>query len=1077
MKKNILVVDNHPVMLRFMTHLLEKEGHRVRTAQDGLSALDILMAYLPDVMFIDLVMPNINGEQLCRIIRKMPALKNVYAVIMSATIVENPGNFSELGADAFIVKGPFNELAKHVLAAIDQSDQRIPAKAPQGILGFNGVYKREITKELISAKEHLETILNNISDGIIELGLEGRIIFANPAAVFLMGLPEEELLGAKFTDLITESDRGRIEDSLRRIDKGSREAVLGAPVRINKKQISLRILQVKEDLNFSVLLVFTDVTEAMQAEEILKRERDELELRVRERTTEIAEANKRLQEEIHRRTHAEEILSASEERYRFLFETSKDAILYASESGEVIDANPAALKLFGFTREEMLKMLFGKLCVNTHGEFTFWKEIKEKGAVQGFEARLRGQGGHEMDCILDVVCRRGDDGNILEYLGIIRNISEAKRAREGLKISQQRLSQIINFLPDATMVIDLEGKVIAWNRAIEHMTGIKARDMLGKGNYEYAIPFYGERRPVLVDLVVQWNQDIAEKYEYVKKDGESVISETYNPRIKPGGFFWNKASLLYDSTGEVMGAIESIRDITEMKKSEEALRESEAKYRLLVENQTDLLVKIDREGKFLFVSPSYCRMFGKTEGDLLGSTFMPLVHPDDRETTVKEMEKLHRPPHTAYVEQRALTKAGWTWLAWMDTAVLDEEGNVREIIGLGRDISDKKQATMERERLQAQLQQAQKMESIGTLAGGIAHDFNNLLMAIQSRTSILLMNKDHSHPDFKHLKGMEAHVESAAELTGQLLGFARGGKYEVKPTDLNELIKKQNRLFGRTKKEITVRGKYERDLWPVDVDRGQIEQVLLNLYVNAWQAMPEGGDLHLETENVILDENSVKIFSMDPGRYVKISVTDTGVGMDKDIQQRIFDPFFTTKGPGKGTGLGLASAYGIIKNHGGFIHVYSEKGHGSTFNLYLPASAREIIEEKMPTSDLFRGSETVLFVDDEEMITEVAEDLLRLLGYEVLIAESGKEAIKIYEENKERIDLVILDMIMPDMSGGEAYDRLKVINPEVKVLLSSGYSGNGQATEILNRGCMGFIQKPFKMKELSQKLREILDAK
>ncbi len=231
----------------------------------------------------------------------------------------------------------------------------------------------------------------------------------------------------------------------------------------------------------------------------------------------------------------------------------------------------------------------------------------------------------------------------------------------------------------------------------------------------------------------------------------------------------------------------------------------------------------------------------------------------------------------------------------------------------------------------------------------------------------------------------------------------------------------------------------------------------------------------METENVTLDENYVKPFSIEPGRYVKISVTDTGVGMDKATQKRIFEPFFTTKEMGRGTGLGLASVYGIIKNHGGFINVYSEKGHGTIFNIYLPASEKGAIEEKKPAGDTLRGSETVLFVDDEDMIIEIAEELFEQLGYKVLIARSGREAIETYEKNKDHIDIVLLDMIMPDMSGSDTYDRMKKIDPDIKVLLFSGYSINGRATEILDRGCNGFIQKPFKMKELSQKLRDILD--
>ena len=217
--------------------------------------------------------------------------------------------------------------------------------------------------------------------------------------------------------------------------------------------------------------------------------------------------------------------------------------------------------------------------------------------------------------------------------------------------------------------------------------------------------------------------------------------------------------------------------------------------------------------------------------------------------------------------------------------------------------------------------------------------------------------------------------------------------------------------------------------------------------------------------------------TIEPGEYVKISVTDTGVGMDRATREKIFDPFFTTKEIGRGTGLGLASAHGIIKNHSGFINVYSEKGHGTTFNIYLPASEKEAIEERKPAGDTLRGSETVLFVDDEDMIIEVAGELFEQLGYNVLTAKNGKEAIELYEENKEHIDIVLLDMIMPDMSGSDTYDKMRKINPDIKVLLSSGYSINGQATEIMDRGCNGFIQKPFKMKELSQKLREILDEK
>jgi signal transduction histidine kinase/ActR/RegA family two-component response regulator len=379
--------------------------------------------------------------------------------------------------------------------------------------------------------------------------------------------------------------------------------------------------------------------------------------------------------------------------------------------------------------------------------------------------------------------------------------------------------------------------------------------------------------------------------------------------------------------------------------------------------------------------------------------------------------------------------------------------------------------------LEAQLQLARKMESIGTLAGGIAHDFNNLLMAIQGNVTLMLGNLDPGHHDYKKLKLIEQCVQSGASLTKQLLGFARGGKYEVKPTNLNEIIKNTSNMFGRTKKEIKISIKFQEDLWAAEVDGGQIEQVLLNLYINAWQAMPGGGDLHIETENITLSQKNAKLHDVKPGRYVKISVSDTGIGMDDEIQLKIFDPFFTTKEMGRGTGLGLASAYGIIKNHGGVITIESEKGKGTSFHIYLPASKKKAEDAKKVTTEFISGTGTILVVDDEEFMIDICKQILERMGFKVLIAKSGKEAIQVFSANRDIIDLVILDIILPGMDGGVIYDCLKDINPGIKVLIASGYSIEGKASELMKKGCKGFIQKPFRMNELSLKLNEILSNK
>lgn len=509
-------------------------------------------------------------------------------------------------------------------------------------------------------------------------------------------------------------------------------------------------------------------------------------------------------------------------------------------------------------------------------------------------------------------------------------------------------------------------------------------------------------------------------------------------------------------------------EVEERKQAEKALQKSEEKYRLLVEDINDVIYRTDQNGILTYISPIAKTLAGYDPAELIGQHFIKIIYEEDLELLAARFEELLS-GIVKPTEYRIVNKSGEPIWVRSSSKLTYENENVVGVQGVLTNIAEEK-------KLQVQLQQAQKMESIGTLAGGIAHDFNNLLMGIQGRTSLMSMNLESSHPHFEHLQGIEESVKSAAALTRQLLGFARGGKYESKPTDLNDLVSKSSEMFGRTKKEIGIHCKNQKDIWTVEVDRTQIEQVLLNLYVNAWQAMSGTGKLILETENVTLDEAYAKPYAVNPGRFVKITVTDTGIGMDKATQRRIFDPFFTTREKSTGTGLGLASVYGIIKNHGGIITVQSRKGKGATFNVFLPVTEKEVVREKELSQELVLGTESVLLVDDEKAITEVGQKLLEALGYSVFLAKNGKEAIETYENNESKIDIVILDMIMPEMGGAETYDRLKEIDPEIKVLLSSGYSIDGLAKTILAKGCNGFMQKPFGLKDLSTALRDILEA-
>jgi len=394
------------------------------------------------------------------------------------------------------------------------------------------------------------------------------------------------------------------------------------------------------------------------------------------------------------------------------------------------------------------------------------------------------------------------------------------------------------------------------------------------------------------------------------------------------------------------------------------------------------------------------------------------------------------------------------------------------------DTTEHRRAEEERAYLREQLAQAQRMESIGLLAGGIAHDFNNLLGGILGYASFLKTRLAETDPMYRYVDTIERSGIRAAELTSQLLAFARGGKYDTKPVKVERIIEETLQIVGRTfDRSIEIVTRIDRSLPAIEADAGQIQQVLMNLFVNARDAMPGGGRLIIEAHSMVLDEDyAKKRLGAKPGPYVVVSVTDTGVGMDKQTLSRVFEPFFTTKEKGKGTGLGLAVVYGIVKNHGGFIRVYSEVGEGTTFRVFLPASEKEEVPQGEQMIPLRGGNELILVVDDEESIRTLVADVLGSYGYKVLTAKDGEEAIEIYRERYSEISLVILDMIMPKMGGHETFRKLREINRDVRAILSTGFSQNGRAQEILREGVRGFIQKPYNVQDLVLKVRKALDA-
>ena len=641
----------------------------------------------------------------------------------------------------------------------------------------------------------------------------------------------------------------------------------------------------------------------------------------------------------------------------------------------------------------------------------------------------------------------------LEAAALASDTSERDHMERELRESEARLRLFIELAPAPIAMCDLKMHYIAYSRRWIKDYQLPDENLIGRSHYE-----------VFQTIPDKWKKEHQRCFK-----GEVIDSEEALFPRSDGSIDWvrRKVHPWRDSDGQIGGLIMFTEVITRRKRIESALIESEAKYRTLVENATDAIF-IAQDEAIKFPNRKALEILGYKDENREEIPFLTIIHPDDRQRVAdihrrRLMGEKGLPTSYSF---KIINQQGREYVVELNAVRIDWEGRLATL-NFVRDITEQK-------RLEQSLQQARKMDAIGTLAGGIAHDFNNILMGIQGHTSLMLFEEPLSATFREHLKGIETYVKSAADLTMQLLGFARGGKYEVIPINLNELVDQSAQLFGRTKKEIKIHKNLERNLWTVEADRHQIEQVLFNIYVNAWQAMPSGGQLYLSTTNTILDTAFVTPFQVDPGHFVKLSITDTGIGMDEATKQKIFEPFFTTKSMGHGTGLGLASTYGIIRNHKGIINVYSEKGKGSTFNVYLPANVKTTALDEQIRIELITGDETILLVDDEEMILDIGKRMLERLGYTVHAADCGLKAIELYRQHKERIHIVVLDMVMPDMNGAETFDRIREINPQAKVLLSSGYSINGQATEILNRGCNGFIQKPFNLLELSQKLREIL---
>ena len=889
--------------------------------------------------------------------------------------------------------------------------------------------RKHAERALLEERELLRTLIDNMPDCIYVKDVESRFLIANRGVARLVGADSSDFLLGKtdFEFFPKELAAAYFSDEQAIIQSG--QALVnqeetsvdakGSPKWLSTSKVPLRD---KHGRVIGIIGIGRDITERKQAEEALRAERELLRTLV---------------------DNMPDYIYVKDAESRFLLANGGLARLVGAKSaGDLLgktdfDYFPRELAA-GFFSDEQAIIRSGQPLVNQE------------------EASMDAEGNPKWTSTSKVPLR-DKDGQPIGIIGIGRDITERKRAEDALRESNQAMKALVDASPVAIICVDRGGNVTMVNPAAVEMFGWSEAELLGG-----PIPMIPESR-----------REIAQQLRAAVLEGNSIRDREVQARKKDGSEIDAIVSMapLRDAAGEIRGAMDIAVDITGRKQAEAQLRLQAA----ALESAANAVVITDKSGRIMWVNPAFAAMTGYSDEEIVGRNFSVLNSGKYPKSFFEQMWKTilagrvwhgeiinRRKDGSLYTEEQTITP------------VRDEHGEIIRFVAIQQDVTEKKQ-------LAQQLNQAQRMESVGRLAGGVAHDFNNLLTVVLSYSDVLMARVDIDLQARKQLEEIKKAGSRAASLTRQLLAFSRQQVLEPRFLNLNSIVTETEKMLRRLiGEDVELLTKLDPNLSSVKADPGQIEQIIMNLAVNARDAMPHGGKLIIETTDVDLDEEYARRHpSAVPGRYVLLSVTDTGIGMDQETKAHIFEPFFTTKEMGKGTGLGLSTVYGIVKQSGGYIWVYSELGQGSTFKIYLPrvdAPAQQLQPKSVPTIEQHRGSETILVVEDEESLRVLTRSILEKSGYTVLEAKSGADAVEVARKCATPIHLLLTDVVMPVMNGSKVAEELGHIHPEAKVLYMSGYTGFSATDRGLVESNATLLQKPFSRDALLQKVREALGS-